>query len=454
MTTPRHSLGHPFTRRRFLAVTGLAGAGTLLAGCGGGSESPGAEPAQGDGGQGDGGASGYDGPNVELAFWNGFTGGDGPFMQELVDTFNSEHPNIAVTMTVSEWADYYQKVPTAVQSGNGPDVGIMHIDSLPTNAARNVIVPLDDVASALELQAGDFAEAVWTAGEYDGQRFGIPLDVHPLGYFYNKTVLESAGLDPENPPMDRTSYESALEALASAGIQGHWMSPHPFTGSMTAQSLIWQFGGDLFNVDGTEVTWAEDPAVEALTWMVDAVNNGWSARDVGQDADAIALQNGQAAFNWNGIWHINTLKEVPDLQWGVAPLPNIGGTDAAWAGSHNFVVMRQRTPDEDKLAASRVFINWVSQQSIAWAEGGQVPARNSVRESAEFEALPEQAALAQQVDYLHFPPAVPGISDAFKDFDQAVNEAVLLAKDPATALADAAERAATKLEENADRYEG
>lgn len=441
---------HPLTRRRFLTATGMIGAGVVLANCGGGSsQSPGAEPAEGDGG-----ASGYDGPNVELAFWNGFTGGDGPFMQELVDTFNSENPNIAVTMTVSEWADYYAKVPTAVQSGNGPDVGIMHIDSLPTNAARNVIVPLDDVASALDLQAGDFADAVWSAGEYDGQRFGIPLDMHPLGFFYNKTVLETAGLDPENPPMDRTSYEAALESLASAGIQGHWMSPHPFTGSMTLQSLIWQFGGDLFNEDGTEVTWAEDPGVQALTWMVDAINTGWSPKDVGQDADAIALQNGQAAFNWNGIWNINTLKEIPDLQWGVAPLPNIGGTDAAWAGSHNFVIMRQRQPNDDKLAAARVFINWVSQQSIAWAEGGQVPARNEVRESAEFEALPEQSALAQQVDYLHFPPSVPGISEAFADFDQALNEAVLLTKEPAAALSEAADRASKKLEENRERYDG
>ncbi|RIQ11050.1 ABC transporter substrate-binding protein [Jiangella rhizosphaerae] len=437
------------TRRRFLAATGLAGAGAFLAGCGGGSQSPGAEPAQGDGG-----ASGYEGPNVELAFWNGFTGGDGPVMQQLVDQFNSEHPNIAVKMTVMEWADYYQKIPTAVQSGNGPDVGIMHIDSLPTNAARNVIVPLDDVAEALDLKQEDFAEVVWSAGEYEGQRFGIPLDVHPLGFFYNKTVLESAGLDPESPPTDRQSYEAALEQLKSAGVQGHWMSPHVFTGVLTVEALVWQFGGDLFNADGTEVTWAEDPAVEALTWAVDLVRNGYSPTDVGQDADAIALQNGQSAFNWNGIWHINTLKEVPDLEWGVAPLPNIGGTQAAWAGSHNFVLPRQRSADENKQQAARVFINWVSQQSLAWAEGGQVPARNSVRESAEFQALPEQSALAQQVDYLHFPPPVPGIGDVLADFNQAVNEAVLLTKEPAAALSEAADRASKKLEENRERYGG
>lgn len=373
-------------------------------------------------------------------------------MQELVDTFNTEHPNITVKMTVMEWADYYSKIPAAVSSGKGPDVGIMHVDSVPTNAARNVIVPLDDVADALELQQSDFAEVVWEAGTYQDQRFGIPLDMHPLGFFYNKTVMETAGLDPENPPADHDSYMAALEQLKSAGIQGHWMSPHAFTGGQTLQSLIWQFGGSLFNEDGTEVTWHEEPGVTALTWMVDAIKAGYSPTDVGQDADAIALQNGKTAFNWNGIWNINTLKEVPDLDWGVAPLPNIGGEQAAWAGSHNFVLTKQRTPDENRLTASRVFINWVSQQSLAWAKGGQVPARNSVRESDEFAALPEQSTLAQQVDYLRFPPSVPGISDAFTDFDQALNEAVLMTKEPAAALSDAAERANKKLEENRSKY--
>jgi multiple sugar transport system substrate-binding protein len=436
------------SRRRFLVATGAVGAGALLSACGGGSspsrpadDAP-AEPA----------ADTYDGPNVDLEFWNGFTGGDGPYMEQLVERFNSEHDAVNVRMTVMEWADYYSRLPSAVTSGRGPDVGIMHVDSLSTNAARNVIMPLDDVAAALDLDASDFADAVWSAGEYNGQRYGIPLDVHPLGFYYNKSVLEEAGLDPEAPPMDRESYEGALEALKSAGISGHWMSPHTFTGSMTLQSLIWQFGGSLFSDDGTEVLWDQDPAIEALTWMVDAINNGYSPTDVGQDADAIALQNGQAAFNWNGIWHMNSLNEVPDLEWGVAPLPNIGGTPAAWAGSHNFVMTTQRSPDDNKLNAARVFINWISRQSLDWAEGGQVPARASVRESAEFAELTDQATFAEQVDYLRFPPAVPGIGDAFEDFNQALNEAVLLTKEPADALRSAAERATKKLEENRSRF--
>ena len=84
---------------------------------------------------------------MALAFWNGFTGGDGPFMKGMVEEFNKANPNVTVSMNTLQWADYYAKVPNAVSSGAGPDVGIMHIDQLATNAARRVIIPLDEVAS-------------------------------------------------------------------------------------------------------------------------------------------------------------------------------------------------------------------------------------------------------------------------------------------------------------------
>ncbi len=426
------------SRRAFLAGLGAVGLGATVAACSGGGS------ASGGGGGG--------GGRTELRFWNGFTGGDGPVMQELVDRFNAEHDGVSVRMTTMEWADFHAKLPAALTSGQGPHVAIQHLDSLPTSAARGLLLPLDDVSDDLGLTSDDFIRTVWDAGLYDGERYGIPLDVHPLGLFLNTAVLADAGLDPADPPMDRASYEAALDALLAQGVAGHWMSPHTFTGGQTLQSLIWQFGGDLFDADGARTTWQEDAGVEALSWMVDAVTKGWSVPDVGQDADLIALQNGQTAFNWNGIWSINTLDQIGGLEWDVRRLPRIGGVDAAWAGSHNFVMTKQRGTTDDQLEAARTFINWVSQQSAAWAVGGQVPARISARDSAEFAALAPQSAIAEQADDLRFLPAIPGIGDAIEELYTALNEAVLLRESPRTALEAAAARADQVLAGNRDRY--
>lgn len=437
-----------FTRRGILSASLGLGAAATLAGCGGG-KSAGETAATGPATPA---ATSYDGPKVSLQFWNGFTGGDGAFMKKLVDEFNTSHPNIAISVQTMQWADYYAKLPTAVQAGKGPDVAIMHVDSVATNAARKILQPLDDVAQSLQLTESDFAPVPWKAGIYKDQRYSIPLDVHPLGFFYNKTVMEKAGLDPAKPPLDMDSYMDALDKLKAKGIKGHWASPFPFTGGLSTQSLVNQFGGSMYDEAGTKVTWNSEQAVKAFTWWQDLIKQGYSPAKVAQDADFLALQNGQNAFNWNGIWSLNTLAEKKDLQWGVSVLPTIGEKPAAWAGSHQFVLPTQKSADANKATAGKVFLNWISTKSLEWAKGGQVPARNSVRDSAEFKALTGQAELAKQVDNLFFPPAVPGIGDAGAEYDKALNEITLGLKDVATVLNTSAERAQKILDANAKKY--
>jgi multiple sugar transport system substrate-binding protein len=439
------SLGRRLTRQDFLLLSAGAGAGLALAGCGG-SQSE-LESA------GTGGKS-YNGPKVSLAFWNGFTAGDGDYMRQLVEQFNSQEKNINVKMSVSEWEVYYQRVPSAVQSGRGPDLGIMHVDQLPTNAARGVVLALDDVASALKLKKSDFVPVVWNAGVYNGKRYGIPLDIHPLGLYYNKGTMEKAGLDPDSPPQTKDDYMAALEKFKSAGIQGHWMSPFLFTGGLTFQSLLYQFGGELYNKDATKATFNSDAGLSALTWMVDIVKEGYSPKNVAQDAELTAFQNGKNAFFWNGIFMILEMEKVKDLEWGAAELPRIGSQKGAWAGSHNFVIMNKRGQDPNKVAASKVFINWVSERSEEWAKAGQVPARNSVRDTKAFESLKWQPIFAEELPYVQFTPPEPGIADVYiGSLEPAINEAVLLKKEPEAALDEAASKADQLLKENKQKYQ-
>ena len=438
-------MGRRVTRQEFLLMSAGAGAGVVLAGCGGSTTD--LEKA------GSGGKS-YNGPKVSLSFWNGFTAADGDYMRRLVEEFSSQEKNIDVSMNTVEWEVYYQKVPATVQSGKGPDLGIMHITQLPTNAARGVILAMDDVANALNLKKSDFAPVVWDAGVYNGKRYGIPLDVHPLGLFYNKGTMEKAGLDPNSPPQTKDDYMAALEQLKSKGIQGHWMSPFLFTGGLTFQALIYQFGGELYNENVTKATFNSEAGVNALTWMVDVVKEGYSPKDVAQDAEYTAFQNGKNAFMWNGIWNILELDTVKGLDYGVAQLPQIGSQKGAWADSHNFVIMNKRGQDPNKVAASKVFINWISKRSAEWAKAGQVPARDEVRESQEFKSLKWQPVIAKELPYVQFPPPVPGIGDVYTgSLEPAINEAVLLKKEPEAALDEAANTADQLLKENKQKYQ-
>ena len=140
------------SRRSLLGgALGLAATAAGLSACSPGSAgAPGQEQSVAGGG----GSEGYDGPAVSLAFWNGLTGGDGPIMRKMINQFNAEHPNIKVSMTAIAWAEYFQKLPAAVSNGKAPEIGLMHNDDLATNAARQVISPLDDVADGPEAHRG------------------------------------------------------------------------------------------------------------------------------------------------------------------------------------------------------------------------------------------------------------------------------------------------------------
>ncbi|MEU5947051.1 ABC transporter substrate-binding protein [Micromonospora sp. NPDC047465] len=433
------------SRRRLLGLgLGLGAAASLtLAGCGDDDSSG---PAAGNGGKD------YTGPKVDLKLWNGFTGGDGDIFKALVNQFNTEHQNIAVTIATYEWADYYAKLPGAASSGNGPDIAVMHMDQLATFAARGVITELDDVAKVLELSEADFAPTVWKGGLYNDKRYGIPLDMHPLGFYYNKGVMQKAGLDPAKPPATKDEYTAALTELKKSGVQGFWVSPFQFTGGMTFYSLLHQWGGSVFDAEATRATFNSDQAVEACTWLVDLIKQGHSPANVGQDADYLAFKSGRNAFNWNGIWQVNDLKKSPEIQWGVAPLPQIGSQPAAWANSHNFTIVKQRANDANKVSAAKVFINWLSQHSLDWAKGGQVPARKTVRDSADFKALAEVNALAPELEYAAFPPAAPGLGEVMTTFYNSFNEAALGKKSPRQALDDGAAKANKQLEDNRKKY--
>ena len=444
MTTP-----FSISRRSLLGgALGLAATAAGLSACSPGSAGAPGQQASVAGG---GGAEGYEGPNVELAFWNGLTGGDGPIMQKLVDAFNTEHANIKVKQTRIIWEEFYQKVPAAVSNGKAPEVAIMHDDTLATNAARQVVQQLDDVASALQLTKDDFAEIAWNGGVYQDKRYGIPLDIHPAGLYYNQTVMEKAGLDPEKPPTTGDELMAMLDACKAKGIQGMWTSAVN-ANDLPGQTLLYQFGGAMVNSDGATVGWDGEAGVKAIEWLKALVENGHSPKNAANDAPSAAFQSDKAAFMINGPWMTTPLSENKKLKWKAAPVPQIGDQLATWAGSHQFVLPRQIQADENKQIAARVFLNWISQQSLGWADAGMVPARNSVRELPEFADKGAVTEFAKELEFIRFNPPIPGVRDQRPEWNIAVSNAMLDKKAVAAALAEGGQKANKILAANQKKY--
>jgi len=433
--------------RRVIAAAAAIGLGVTLAACSGGSATTGGSAVQA--------GSDYDGPAVEITFWNGWTGGAAPVLvPQLIQEFNDSHDNIKVTNNAMEWADINSKMPLAIKSGKGPDIAVAHGDDIATYAAQGLLQQADEVVSSLGYSADSFPEGLMEAGAYQDKQYAVPWSVTPLGLYINKDVLAKAGLDPETVPTDQESYTAALDALKAAGVQGEWVDGYVFTGTFEFESLLWQFGGDMFNEDVTEATFNSDAGVKALTWMRGLVDNGYSPENVPQDGNINALIGGNTAFNWNGVWQ-TTNEALQSVNYTAVPVPQIGDEKAVWASSTHWIFPANKGQDPNKSAAAATFVKWMNDNSADWAKTGELPAQNDVREDpALLQDYPALAPFVESLEFAHFETAAPGITTALAEVTTAVNEAVLGKKDPKQALDDAAEKATAILKQNKAQYGG
>jgi multiple sugar transport system substrate-binding protein len=430
-----------------MALGGGATAAAFLAACGGGKSA--SDAAQGGATPSGTFSAGYSGPAVTLSYWNGFTGGDGPFMKKLVAQFMKENPKITVQSNTIEWAQYYQRLPAAVTAGKGPDVGAMHLDQLATNAARKVIVPVDDLAKALGLSESDFTPEVWQAGIYKGARYGIPLDVHSLAMYYNKDQFAKAKVTAA--PKDDASLQDALSKLKASGVPTPFWMPTRWPAHLMFLSLLWQNEGEPYASDGSKATFDSDAGVKALTWMRNVVDKGYSPANVAIDSQYVAFKNQKLAVTWDGIWQINDLNAAK-IPYQLAPLPVIGSKNAVWANSHNFYLTKQASQDPNRLQAAKVFVDWISKKSAEWAGAGMVPARKSVRETAAVQQS-EQGPIAKEIAVLKFLPPVPGLGDVqAQTLEIAVANAILGKQSPSAALKDAASKATKLMQANQKKF--
>jgi len=352
---------------------------------------------------------------VSLTYWNPFTGPDGPFMGRLVDQFNASQTSISVTMNTLP--EYGTQLTTAAAAGTLPDVAVIWADQVATFAYRNVFRPMDHILADMALDPADFPAAVWAAGEVDGQRYAVPLDIHPLVMYYNADLLKQAGFD--EPPMTREAFEAAAQAMTGGRDYG-FMITTGFPIEQIFRSLLHQFGGSEFNADGTEATWNSEAGVKALEWLLSAQQR-FSESNLEVDAELNAFKAGGVGLIWNGIWQtVNVTGAAVMFDGRATAFPQIGERPAVWAGSHQLALPVQANPDQCRDAAVGIFITYLLDNSLEWSRAGQIPASNSVRASAEFQAIEPQASIAPSADAAIFPPSVPGITDAFAALGEAV----------------------------------
>ncbi|MEC0244093.1 ABC transporter substrate-binding protein [Paenibacillus dokdonensis] len=356
---------------------------------------------------------------IELNYWVPFSGSDGEFMEDMVNSFNKSQSEINVKFMNNNWDNYYPKLLSSLQAKAAPDVAVAHVSHLAELTPTGMIESLDDLAKDAGLDWSTFGKNQEEAIIRDGKHYAVPLDTHAVVMYYNKKLLGDAGLLNADGTIKMDpgveGFTKMLETLKSK-LPGD-VSPMIIGSNNVFTYWIWyalvqQQGGTYFK-DG-QPTIDTPEGKKAMELLKSWLDKGLMLPDIGDNSYDI-FKTSKAAVTFTGVWATGNFEKEKSLDFAAVPFPQLFDQPAAWGDSHTLIVPKQS--DRDKEIAAVKFANWLAEHGAMWAKAGHVPSKPSVVESEEYKALPYRSGYADVMKIVKYMPDTPKLS--------AVNDAVL-----------------------------
>ncbi|MDO9378719.1 MAG: extracellular solute-binding protein [Nocardioidaceae bacterium] len=299
-----------------LAVATLATGG--LAACGGGDD--GSSAAGGSGGT--------------YTWWD-------PYPQHAADSDWAqrvercgEQAGVKIKRTAYDTTQLTNQALLAGQQGEAPDVILLDNPAVSTLAESGMLATTEQFG----LDTSDVDPNLLAAGDLDDESYGIPIGANTLALYYNKAVLDAAGVDPAGITSWATLTD-ALEKIKAEGNQGITFSAiGTEEGSFQYLPWFWGSGAELTDLDSPE-------AVASLELWKGWLDDGLAPNSVINNSQNTVWEQfltGDFGFAENGTWQVNSAADA-DFETGIIQIPaEAGGAAPAPTGGEFAVVPVQQ----------------------------------------------------------------------------------------------------------------
>ncbi|MEX1169132.1 MAG: extracellular solute-binding protein [Chloroflexota bacterium] len=381
-------------KRANLAV-GMAVVAILAWACGGTSTSPSAEssaPAA------TGAASVAPPPAgaTDLTFWT-FVDRHATFFQQRAEAWNAANPDrpISITPSVIEYTQMHDNLTAALLSGTGaPDLVDIEIGKFAIYVKGEL--HLLDMTAEIEPYVGDLVETRLAPYEFDGKRLAADYHLGAFLMFYNKEILDAAGVNVD----EIETWDDYIEAGKLVTKDGVTMAAVDVNGPMSVRGLMLQNGGGAYDAAGNLILNTPEN-VEAVQLVADMVNVHRIAAATpggnnGTPEFYQAMADGQFASVWMPQWYMT---RFPDNMAGLAgkmvvrpmPLFEAGGFTTTMGGGTGTAVTDQTPEAEQQLAKDFVTFAKLTKegQTAIWTDLGFDPYRNDVYDDPSLQAVDE-----------------------------------------------------------------
>lgn len=285
-----------------------------------------------------------------------------------------------VNLTVIPWDKYEETYTTALNSGEGPDVGYMYNEMFPTYIDAGAV---EDMSSYVTDEDKKEYKYLSNGNMMDGQ-YGWPLVTGvPFVLYNNEDILNALG---EKAPetwddFARICQEATKDTDGDGKVDQYGFACGMNTSDIGAMqilnayyySALWQNGGQVYNDDLKSVSFADEAGKEAVTWLKgltsymneDFMSLSWS------DAFSNVFGAGKAAFGITRSSQTDgtTFAETyPNLNWNF--VTSLKNKDFGTFGATDCLTLMSACEDKD-LAMD--FIKYVTGSEFMTAYHAKCP---------------------------------------------------------------------------------
>jgi multiple sugar transport system substrate-binding protein len=342
-----------------------------------------------------------------------------PYFDDLTARFMEANPDIEVSVQVVDWNNIYTVLNTRIAAGDPPD--IMNLNYFANFAADGLLYTAEEIVAPEVLE--DIIQVFRDNSKYEGVEYAVPDLASDRLFFYNKDILEAAGVE---PPTTWSEVKAVCQAILDTqpGIVPLALPLGPEEAQ--AEFLIWAGGnGGGYFRDGEWVINSPEN-LETLEFLQELVDMGCTQPNPGSfnrtDGAFALFAQGVAGMLNGAIFLPGELENTyqSDVNWGVVPFPAADGKESITLGVQDYFFGFKKEGNQEAIQKFLTFLYQPDNYAaFLEAAGGFLPATISAGE-----AMSADPALAPFIEVLPTAIFYPSDQAAWPAVQTAVQQTI------------------------------